>query len=569
MLVNLTIRQKYYLQMASAGAVALLVLLAGVDITERLKLHLAKQQQEVLQQQLDVLASATPELPQLAPPLQSQLQALTEKAHTALDDRVDGAVISILLVLAAAGLFTLMIIALVSRAVCRPMHTVVDALQRVSNGDGDLSIRIPVHGDNEAAQAASSYNKFADKMQSVVDEVVHVSAKMEAETRQLAVVIDESSEHIHVQQREIDKIATAMHEMAMSIQEVASNAQRAALSAQQADADAANGKERMQQNLDSSHRLAATIERSASVMERLETESNNIGVVLDVIGGIADQTNLLALNAAIEAARAGEQGRGFAVVADEVRVLAQRTQDSTRQIQTIIEQLQSGAREVAAIMRDSRQEMGLNVDSAAQAQAAITAVTSAVTAIREMSGQIAVATEQQGTVAETMSHTLAMVNTASESTAEAAHQTAEYGRELVRLTEGLRQSVGRFQSASTKGFDFDAARQAHLAWKTRVGDFLSGKAVLTQSQAVSHHDCLLGKWYYGQGRQKYGALAEFRGIEQPHAALHGTIREIVRLKQEGKATEAKEMAQRIDTLSRQIVGMLDTLEQRVLTTEAG
>lgn len=562
MLTSLTIKQKYYLQLGGALLLTVLVLIAGADVTDTLKHRLTEHQSELVQQ----LARLTPDTESLpASTLERNAATLADESTSTLKARIDTAAASLLLVLAAAGVFTVMIISLVSRAVCKPVHTVVSALQRVSNGDGDLSIRIPVKGSSEAAQAASSYNKFADKMQAVVDEVVHVSAKMEAETRQLAAVIDESSEHIQVQQREIEQIATAMHQMAMSVQEVAGNAHRSAASAQQVDEAAASGQRMMQHNLESSRNLAATIEKSAAVMERLERESDNIGVVLDVIGGIANQTNLLALNAAIEAARAGEQGRGFAVVADEVRVLAQRTQDSTREIQAIIEQLQSGAREVAAIMRDSRREMGQNVESAEQAQTAISAITGAVSEIRDMTAQIAVATEEQSNVAEAMSQNLATVNTASESTAEAANQTAQYGRELVQLAEGLRQSVRRFQSASTKGFDFDAARQGHLAWKTRVGDFLDGKAVLTQSQAVSHQDCLLGKWYYGEGKTKYGSLSEFHAIENPHAELHGTIRDIVRLKQEGRSDEARELVPRIDTLSKDIVAMLDTLEQSVLS----
>lgn len=182
MLVNLNIKQKYYLQMGSAVLLALLVLLAGADVTARLKEHLAGQQQDLLLRQLEQVSRLTPGLNVAqTPQLQQQTRTLAEESRSALNARIDAAIATLLVVLAAAGAFTLMIISLISRAVCKPVHTVVDALQRVSNGDGDLSIRIPISGTNEAAQAAASYNRFADKMQKVVDEVVHVSARMEAE----------------------------------------------------------------------------------------------------------------------------------------------------------------------------------------------------------------------------------------------------------------------------------------------------------------------------------------------------------------------------------------------------
>ena len=551
MLLNLTIRQKYYVQMAGAGLLSLLVLFAVLDIGNTLE-------QGLLQQ----LQTQWPTVP--GEPATTTSPSL----QTVIADQVRSAATSLFSVFALAGLFTVVLITLINRAVCAPLYTVMSVLRQVSSGEGDLATRIPVDGRHEAGQVAGSYNAFADKLQSVVEQVAHTTARMGAETRQLSAVIDDSAHHIQRQQREIDQIATAMHEMAMSVQEVSAGAQRVADAANQADANAAAGQELVHGNLDASRTLAATIEKSAGVMERLSRDSKDIGMVLDVIGGIAEQTNLLALNAAIEAARAGEHGRGFAVVADEVRTLAQRTQSSTQEIQKIIDKLQSGTRDVATTMDEAYRQMRNSVESAEQASDTIVSITGAIAEIRDMTAQIAVATEEQSRVAESMSENLATVNSASEGTADAARQTAQFGQELVRLAEEQRNTVAQFRSSAVRGFDFDAAKEAHLAWRKRVSDFLDGKAALTRSQAVSHEDCLLGRWYYSEGKQKYGSLPGFRAIEQPHTELHSTIRRIVQLKQDGKTGEAQGLFETIGPLSAQIVHMLDELEHGLATEQA-
>ena len=560
MITNLTIHQKHYLQMACVTLLAVTTLFAIDNIVSTLGHKLVTEQRQLLDRQRTQLLGGNSSS---ALSRKATIEGLVAEAGHATRQVLASAESAVIILFGLSSLLIIVLITMASRSTCKPLHTVMAVLQRISSGSGDLATRIPIHGNHEAARVASSYNSFADKLQNVVDNVAHNTAKMEVETRQLSAVIDESTEQIQIQQREIDQIAAAMHEMAMSVQEVSGSAQRAADSAYQADSDATTVRQLMQQNLDVSYRLAETIETSVETMTRLEKDSDDIGMVLDVIGGIAEQTNLLALNAAIEAARAGEQGRGFAVVADEVRTLAQRTQESTHEIQSLIEKLQTGSREVAKSMNESHRQMQASTESVEKVRTAVASISGAITEISDMTAQIAAATEQQSHVAESMSQNLATVNTASERSAEAAQQTAQFGQALVHLAEEQRSVVSQFQSSTVRGFDFDAAREAHLAWKKRVADFLEGKSSLTQSQATSHHDCLLGHWYYGDGRRKYGSLDEFRAIETPHHELHATIREIVRLKQAGKTSEAHELFGRLEPLSQQIVSMLDTLEQNI------
>jgi methyl-accepting chemotaxis protein len=236
-----------------------------------------------------------------------------------------------------------------------------------------------------------------------------------------------------------------MNQMTATVQEVASHAARAAESARQADEEAQDGKRIMQQTLNAMDTLANEVENAAGVIHSLEKESEEIGSVLDVIRGIAEQTNLLALNAAIEAARAGEQGRGFAVVADEVRTLASRTQASTQEIQNMIERLQAGANNAVKAMEAGQTQARKGVEQASLAGASLETITQSVTTISDMNMQIASAAEEQSSVADEINRNIATISQSADNTAHGSQQTAIAGDELARLAAELRELVGHFK----------------------------------------------------------------------------------------------------------------------------
>jgi len=327
----------------------------------------------------------------------------------------------------------------------RRAEAVVNAMTAMAKGD--LTKRSDVFGQDEFAWMSWEYTKARKGFIDVVKGILSSSSHLAAAAEELSTITMQGSQGISRQQGEIQQVATSMEEMSATVSEVAKNAANAATEAAEADKQAKNGSNVVKHTVNTINSLADEVKRTATVIERLKGDCISIGTVLDVIRGIAEQTNLLALNAAIEAARAGEQGRGFAVVADEVRTLASRTQQSTQEIQEMIERLQTGSNEAVSAMEKGRVKATDSVEQAAKAGQALEAITSVVDRIKSMNMQIAGAAEEQSATTEEVNRNIVSISDVAEESAQAAQKTASSSDDLARLAVELQQQVAKFTIA--------------------------------------------------------------------------------------------------------------------------
>lgn len=332
---------------------------------------------------------------------------------------------------------------LVNTILLRKLKHISAAANAISQND--LNVACEVESHDLIGEIVGSFNAMRDNLRGIIHELSGATTQVAAAAEELSAVTDETSRGVQNQQVEIEHVATAMNQMTATVQEVAHNAALAAQSAQQADREAKGGALVATEALGGIDNLVNEMERASGVIHKLENESESIGMVLDVIRGIAEQTNLLALNAAIEAARAGEQGRGFAVVADEVRTLASRTQKSTQEIQQMIERLQVGAGDAVRVMNEARGMAQGCSDQVEKAAESLGGIAGSVSQINDMNTQIASAAEEQSAVAAEINANVSNIRDVADQAAAGAQQTASASDELARLSAQLQGLMGRFR----------------------------------------------------------------------------------------------------------------------------
>lgn len=326
-----------------------------------------------------------------------------------------------------------------------PLNKFLASMRDINSGSGDLTRRLSHDSKDEVGGIVEEFNAFVSKLQAIILDVVRSSKELNKTSEDMLDVIGQAEKGVLQQQDETTHVATAMNEMSATVQEIARNAARAAEAADQADKETSQGKQVVTQTKQSINLLANEVEKATQVIHQLESDSDNIGTILDVIRDIADQTNLLALNAAIEAARAGEQGRGFAVVADEVRSLASRTQDSTQQIREMIEKLQGGANNAVAVMAAGSSQAQLSVRQATQAEESLEVVTKAVATINEMNMQIASAAEEQSSVSAEINRNVHNISQVSEDTSQGVQRAAELSGAVTEESNQLLALMNKFR----------------------------------------------------------------------------------------------------------------------------
>ncbi|MCJ8204401.1 methyl-accepting chemotaxis protein [Pseudomonas sp. RGM2987] len=350
---------------------------------------------------------------------------------------------TLIIVTILALAFGLLAAWIITRQIVAPLQQTLVAVERVASGD--LSHNLVVTRRDEMGQLQTSLQRMVISLRQLIGGIGEGVAQIASAAEQLSAVTEQTSAGVNSQKVETDQVATAMNEMTATVQEVARNAEEASEAAVAADQQAREGDRVVGEAIAQIERLAKEVGNSTEAMSHLKRESDKIGSVLDVIKSVAQQTNLLALNAAIEAARAGEAGRGFAVVADEVRSLAQRTQKSTEEIEELIVGLQTGTQQVATIMDNSRGLTDSSVELTRRAGGSLENITRTVSAIQSMNQQIAAAAEQQSAVAEEINRSVLNVRDVSEQTSAASEETAASSAELARLGVHLQTLVGRFK----------------------------------------------------------------------------------------------------------------------------
>lgn len=333
----------------------------------------------------------------------------------------------------------------VQRSIVRPVNYVVRALRDIADGEGDLTRRLPVTGTDEVSELARCFNQFVERLQTIIASVAETAQQVSANAVTLSQLSKDNEGEIRTQQEEIQQIVVAVKEMSSVVQDVTFSVTETADKSLQADGAASAGKTLVVNTMGQITSLSGEIKTAADVIDRLRQETVSIGSVLDVIRGIAEQTNLLALNAAIEAARAGEQGRGFAVVADEVRTLASKTQSSTTEIREMIERLQSGSHAAVEMMAAGTTQADAAVVQASDASGALEHITEIVSVIRDRTNQIAAASEQQSAATRQIEANIDRISLVATHTAESSSSITSSTGSLADMAARMAALVGRFK----------------------------------------------------------------------------------------------------------------------------
>ncbi len=337
------------------------------------------------------------------------------------------------------------LIALITRSISNPLRQAVQAMANIASGEGDLTQRLDTDGKDELAALAQHFNRFTEKLRQVLGQALGAAGSLDGSARALGQTAGDAQRHGDQQALQMEQIATAVNEVTYGVQDVASNAEQASVEVRSAEAQAAKGQQSVDASVTHITQLSETINQAVAVMQSLAQESNQIGSVLEVIHSIAEQTNLLALNAAIEAARAGEQGRGFAVVADEVRLLAQRTQKSTAEIKGLIERLQQNSNAAVTVIGESRRMSLETIEQAHRSGESLQQIAQSLRTLTGLNASIASATLQQSHVVEDINQNVTQAAGLAQQNAHASAHASQASNELEQLAQRLNALLGQFR----------------------------------------------------------------------------------------------------------------------------
>ncbi|WP_296218765.1 methyl-accepting chemotaxis protein [Pseudomonas sp. UBA2684] len=345
----------------------------------------------------------------------------------------------------AIALLMAVLVSLIARSIAHPLQEAVNAMASIASGEGDLTRSLDANGRDELTALAGHFNAFTEKLRQVIRRSLESAGALDQAARSLGSIAGEAQQHSQQQSQQMELVATAVNQVTYGVQDVAKNAEHASTEVHTAEEQASQGQRNIDASLRQIGQLSGTIDKAVEVIQHLAQESTQIGSVLEVIRSIAEQTNLLALNAAIEAARAGEQGRGFAVVADEVRLLAQRTQQSTAEIQGMIERLQGNSEAAVKVINESSRASQLTVEQASQAGESLALIAQSLRNLTGLNASIASATLQQSHVVEDINQNVTQAAGLAHNNALAAEQSSAASQRLGQLADELNRPLSQFR----------------------------------------------------------------------------------------------------------------------------
>ena len=491
--------------------------------------------------------------------------------------------------LAASCLVVLLIVSTrVYHSIFVRFQEMIECIKDVAEGERDLTKRIAITRNDEVAELATWFNRFIDKVQEILCQVSSNSQGLAAASEQISACSRDQARGAKLQQDQTNQVATAMQEMATTVHEVSENSNKGAVASQKAAETAREGGKIVEETLSRMRAIAGSVGETAKKVHELGKRSDEIGRISGVIEDIADQTNLLALNAAIEAARAGEQGRGFAVVADEVRKLAERTGTATKEIEEMIRTIQAETKTAVAAMEAGSKEVELGVESTSRAGSSLHDIIRTSEQVGDMVTQIATAATQQSTTTEHINSNIEEIARIASSTVTGAQQTAAALHDLAQVALSLQQLVGQFRlsadgaaghgrsrasasrldQAVSNSLDFGRVKMTHRSWRLKLRSFLDGRENIDPAKLASHRDCELGKWIYAGGMAAYGHLHEMQGLENKHKNMHALVKQVVELKHAGKVSDAEQGYSRVCEAGEEVVALITRVEAQAMGSRA-
>jgi methyl-accepting chemotaxis protein len=467
-----------------------------------------------------------------------------------------------LLIVSVLLAFDTLLLVLFFRGLLRPLRATSEVLGRFAQGDFTITAENPYRG--EMGRMLDDVNRSLHATRTLMTETLNntvniASASFETVGASASVVINAEEE-----QRHTDSIVSASEQINIAVSGIADNALSANDGAQKVREAVIDGDRIVSETLSSMTQLADTVTIAAGKVEALGESSRRIGEISSTIDAIAEQTNLLALNAAIEAARAGEQGRGFAVVADEVRSLAQRTSDATAEIGDTIHTIQNEISDVISTMHTgvSRAEQGKA--AAQQTSEAFTSIRHNITQLNDTISGIAAAAEQQSSATASIAESIHTISELVDGNTGHAHKAVDQVQQLSSAIGHQLRALDEFDIPYKALY---IAKSDHMMWKKRLTELLLGRTSIRNDEVSDHHGCRFGKWYYSEGQARYGNYSEFKAIEAPHASIHEAAKQIVSLYNQGRKSEAEHLIASLDHPTTEVLGLLDALREKVITEQ--